>query len=487
MKSNATSFQNINSISNIQFRAWAQFLNEHSLIRYALTTRVVLNVEALRELYVTADDTSDVNQKSFTFMIHERSITVTEHDINRILQFPTDNFAPDPTDEEISQFFQLIRLQQVDFSHGELYKYNLPRHWNFFFGTLLNVFLPRKRLGTDSITEPIRKIGFAVAHNREINFGRIIISMILTRMGPLDKRNILEHNVDCFFPRFLQLILNDFLTADEQGLFANAAQQPSEEMKSHFISGLIKKNRFPDIPTVLTPYLQTVGLPLTLPVPVAADELAGNIPFPNPQIDAVVDPILEPSVAILQDQEVVNPQLLTQIQEPNTINVTNVATFPQPSSSLNSQTIQSEGESAQEAPHKESDPTLSGLPHSKRSKTSSTSEVTTAQQQTVAPTPAMEFIDPDWEAIMAEVRRPVQFRWPAKLDLTVNLGNLDPLPPIGSSSTQPEITSLAPERDNSTLEVERQLRTEDSIVRSTPSTKDILSWIKCLHRHLRET
>ena len=160
-----------------------------------------------------------MNQKSFTFMIHERSITVTEHDLNRILQFPTDNFAPDPTDEEISQFFQLIRLQQVDFSHGELYKYNLPRHWNFFFGTLLNVFLPRKRLGTDSITESIRKIGFAVAHNREINFGRMVISMILTRMGPLDKRNILEYNVDCFFPRFLQLILNDFLTADEQALF----------------------------------------------------------------------------------------------------------------------------------------------------------------------------------------------------------------------------------------------------------------------------
>ena len=81
-------------------------------------------------------------------------------------------------------------------------------------------------------------------------------------------------------------------------------------------------------------------------------------------------------------------------------------------------------------------------------------------------------IDPDWEAIMAEIRRPVQFRWPAKLDLTVNLGNLDPLPTIESSSTQPEITSLAPERDSSTLEVERQLRTEDSIVRSTPSTKD---------------
>ena len=67
MKSNATSFQNINSISNIQFRAWAHFLNEHSLVRYALTTHVVLNIEALRELYVTADDTSDVNSEILHF------------------------------------------------------------------------------------------------------------------------------------------------------------------------------------------------------------------------------------------------------------------------------------------------------------------------------------------------------------------------------------------------------------------------------------
>ena len=110
---------------------------------------------------------------------------------------------------------------------------------------------------------------------------------------------ILEHNVDCFFPRFLQLILNDVLTVDEQELFANASQQPSEEMRSHSISGMMKKNPFPDIPTVLTPYLQTVGLPLIFPVPVAADELTGNIPFPEPHVNAVVDPIIEPSVAIL--------------------------------------------------------------------------------------------------------------------------------------------------------------------------------------------
>ena len=84
----------------------------------------------------------------------------------------------------------------------------------------------------------------------------------------------------------------------------------------------------------------------------------------------------------------------------------------------------------------------------------------------------MKFIDTDWEAIMAEVHRPIQFLWPAKLDFMVKLGNLDPLPPIGSSCTQPKSTSFAPERDSSTLVVERQLRTESSIVRSAPSTKD---------------
>ena len=58
------------------------------------------------------------------------------------------------------------------------------------------------------------------------------------------------------------------------------------------------------------------------------------------------------------------------------------------------------------------------------------------------------------------------------IDLMATLGNLDPQPPVGSSSAQSKSKSLAPERDNSTLVVERQLRKETSIVQSDPSTKD---------------
>ena len=263
-----------------------------------------------------------------------------EHAINRILQFPTTNFSPEPSDEKISEFFFIIRLQQVDFSHGELYKYNLTCHWNFFFSTLLNIFSLRKRQGADSIMEPIREIGYAIAPNREINFGRILIRIIITHMGPPKKYDILENQVDCFFPRFLQLILNATLNVVEHEYFANAAQQPSEEMKINSISGLIKKNAFLDIPTVLTPYLRTVGLPLTLQVQVAADEPAGNVPSHEPHVDAIVDPIIKPSLTGLRGCK---PKTSSQIQEPNTEYIPYVDTYFHPSSPLNSQLIQSEG------------------------------------------------------------------------------------------------------------------------------------------------
>ena len=67
-------------------------------------------------------------------------------------------------------------------------------------------------------------------------------------------------------------------------------------MKINSISGLIKKNAFPDIPTILTQYLQNVGLPLTLQVPIAVDETTDNVPHPEPHVDELVDPLIEPSV-----------------------------------------------------------------------------------------------------------------------------------------------------------------------------------------------
>ncbi|HEY6625996.1 MAG TPA: hypothetical protein VIZ21_03500, partial [Ignavibacteriaceae bacterium] len=58
VKVNAISIQQFETIEDVQFRAWTQFLNEHSLIRYALVTPVLLEHDALRELYCSAVNSS---------------------------------------------------------------------------------------------------------------------------------------------------------------------------------------------------------------------------------------------------------------------------------------------------------------------------------------------------------------------------------------------------------------------------------------------
>ncbi|KAK1363913.1 hypothetical protein POM88_039474 [Heracleum sosnowskyi] len=177
-KTNHVSFQNVQSIANLQFHAWAQFLNTRSLVAYALSTHAVLCIDQLTALYTTATDTSENNISSFSFVVPGgRTIRVTEHDLNRILHFPTENLVPDPNTEEIHAFFTLIRSQQP----------------NFF------------------------KLGFAIANNRHINIGRLVIDQMIPCMGPLDERTCID-DVICFYPRFLQLILNDVLTAEERDL-----------------------------------------------------------------------------------------------------------------------------------------------------------------------------------------------------------------------------------------------------------------------------
>ena len=88
-KTNHISFQNLQSITNPQIRAWAEFLNTRSLVAYAVSTPVVLCIDQLTALYTTATDTSENNIRSFSFVVPGgRTIRVTEHDFNSMFQIP---------------------------------------------------------------------------------------------------------------------------------------------------------------------------------------------------------------------------------------------------------------------------------------------------------------------------------------------------------------------------------------------------------------
>ena len=120
-----------------------------------------------------------------------------------------------------------------------------------------------------------------------------------------------------------QLILNDLLTDAEKDFFQESGIEQCMKVKTNVVTQLLSKNPFPEVPTVLTPFLQTLPLQLTPLNQPAQGELPGIIPPPPPpnmQDVYIPAPLVaepEPSVAI-PDQEAATQQLPTQVIEPST-------------------------------------------------------------------------------------------------------------------------------------------------------------------------
>ena len=72
-------------------------------------------------------------------------------------------------------------------------KGNLKPEWDLFFDTLAKVFAPTTRKNFNVITSLLKKIGFCIAYNRPINFGKLILQSILTKLGPLRSWSV-QHN-----------------------------------------------------------------------------------------------------------------------------------------------------------------------------------------------------------------------------------------------------------------------------------------------------
>lgn len=333
VSTNLTSVSEPCSVSTPRYRYWVRFLNEYSNVRYALVTRTTLNHDALREIYCSAVDTSSKETLSFKFSILNRDITVTEHDLNRILHLPTKDHDPYPEVYELYGFFRGISYQS-EVTLGNMYKHFLPREWNFFFHTLSRVFAP-KRGGFHGITHFIQVVGFAVAYNLNINFGKLIMEQILDKMGDVDERDIMKNDVHCFYPRFLQLILDDVLTDEEKYIFCDSNTRPSHYLKTNVITGLESRNLYPTIRAHVTGFMFECFLDMALPqLPSGGLQAFENIMNQN-QDQALNDEAegkntetqtpsnlnihpVEPPVVVGNDYQTEIPQFVTKVRETNT-------------------------------------------------------------------------------------------------------------------------------------------------------------------------
>ena len=80
-----------------------------------------------------------------------------------------------------------------------------------FFTTVSHVFAP-KISGFHGISRMIQIIGFAIAHNRKINFGHLIMEEIIK-----NQQSAREHY--CMYPRFLQTVLEHRLTVAQLSIY----------------------------------------------------------------------------------------------------------------------------------------------------------------------------------------------------------------------------------------------------------------------------
>ncbi|KAL8121917.1 hypothetical protein AgCh_018593 [Apium graveolens] len=266
-KSTSGSCQFLEKCDVEKFKPWIRFLNDHSIVSSAIKSNVLLNVDLLRLSCTTSTVADDF--KSFSFTVANTQYVVDEIVANRALNFPMDNLCNLPSENDISNFFNAIHYQGV-INLTKLSKSNLVSEWDIFFDTLSKVFANCTKSNFHNITSTLQYIGLAVVFNLRINFGKLLLPIPLRRLTTALRDHSTNHRVvSCYYARFLMLIAEHLLSPEHKALFANSSVT--------------------EPPPVIIPQTQTI--------PTSVERL--------PVVDRT-------------GHEVVEPQLQSQVIEPNT-------------------------------------------------------------------------------------------------------------------------------------------------------------------------
>ena len=94
------------------------------------------------------------------------------------MHFPTDNFSPLPTKQDLIQFFMAINHEDP-LNITRLSKKGLVCEWDLFFDILARVFANSTKGNFHLITRPIQIIGFSIVLGRRVDFGTLIWDLIV--------------------------------------------------------------------------------------------------------------------------------------------------------------------------------------------------------------------------------------------------------------------------------------------------------------------
>jgi hypothetical protein len=201
----------------------------YSKASLAFTAKPTLVHDALQQLWTSAVTFgSKSTPYGFRFTLAGQEYEVTEEIFNRVLGFPVkDVYDPEPTAADRLTFFEEIGCYpptgritanvQKQFFHVE---------WNYFFEAITRCFRARER-DYHQIPIPMQIFGVALARELNINYGRIVLSEIVATMGSPASRDLTTTDVVCWYPRFLQLLINHLIPRDALAVRQGFASSPT--------------------------------------------------------------------------------------------------------------------------------------------------------------------------------------------------------------------------------------------------------------------
>ena len=158
------------------------------------------------------------------FRIQEQQYHIDESVVARALNLPTDNLLSLPSDQDLTSIFQIINYQgHIDLTR--LSKSNLVTKWDCFFDTLTKVFSNCTKISFHNIQSKLQYSGYIVAYNQRINLARPIWTPMVRRLFTAKRDLTLGNKVQCYYPRFLTLILNHILSPAHKAIFDNSASK----------------------------------------------------------------------------------------------------------------------------------------------------------------------------------------------------------------------------------------------------------------------
>ncbi|KAK1400955.1 hypothetical protein POM88_000560 [Heracleum sosnowskyi] len=173
------------------------------------------------------------DSKSFSFNILNQQYTVTFELFCDVLHFPKDRFDPLPSDDELSQFFVNIHYQGP-FQMVKLSKSFVVREWDLFFDTIARVFGNCTKTNFHCITSLNQYIAYAIVFGRILNFAEILWNLMLNRLAHSRRDSDNGVKVKCWYPRFLTLIINHLLTA-EQVVIPNSVSSSGTSIETQVV------------------------------------------------------------------------------------------------------------------------------------------------------------------------------------------------------------------------------------------------------------